>query len=233
MIKAAVITPYYKETSKILAECHASVVGQVHECLHVIVSDGHPLAEIDQWNAHHVKLPSCHNDIGSTPRLIGAYHAIGLGYDIIAFLDADNWFSENHISRVVEIIQTKNPSFVSTSRYLCRPDKSIIGICPSTNPNSFIDTNCMVFTKASFHLLHHWVLMPSYGHIIGDRIVFQHIKNSKISHFHTSEPTVYYRCNKEGVYHNLGELVPVGVEKKPNYQKSFELWIQDGNPPLK
>ena len=35
-----------------------------------------------------------HGDIGSTPRLIGSYHAIGLGVDAVAFLDADNWYGQ-------------------------------------------------------------------------------------------------------------------------------------------
>lgn len=232
MTKVAVITPYFNEAMAVLHDCHTSVVGQTHSCRHVFVADGNPLPGIDQWDADHIKLPKCHNDVGSTPRLIGAFHAIGLGYDLIALLDADNWYSADHIARVVEAFKSNDPDFISTSRYLCRPDKSIMSICPFTDPKKFIDTSCMVFAKGSFHLLSSWVLMPQYGHPISDRIMLYYISRAKLKHTHVDKHTVYYRCYKEGIYHHLGEDIPLGVVKPPNYRMLFDMWIQDGNDPL-
>lgn len=94
-MKVAVITPYYKESLDILQKCHESVKKQNHPSLHVMVADGFPVDDISQWDCNHIILPLGHNDIGSTPRLLGSYHAIGLGYDAIAFLDADNWYRED------------------------------------------------------------------------------------------------------------------------------------------
>lgn len=232
MTKVAVVTPYFDESLTVLSDCHQSVVSQSHRCLHVIVADGKPQAAIDDWNAHHIKLPHCHNDVGSTPRLIGAYHAIGLGYDAIAFLDADNWFSSDHISQVVNVIQSRDPDFLSTSRFLCRPDKSIMRDCPYTNPGKFIDTSCMIFTKRSFYLLANWVLMPKYGHPISDRIMLYYIKKAGLDHVHLEKNTVFYRCQKEGIYHHLGEEIPAGVAKAPDYKLLFDLWVEDGHEPL-
>ena len=232
MIKIAVVTPYFNESMAVLSDCHASVVSQTHSCRHVLVADGNPLSEIDQLNIDHIKLPQCHNDVGSTPRLIGAYHAIGLGYDLIAFLDADNWYSPDHISQVVEVFKSQGPEFISTSRYLCRPDRSVMSTCPFTNPQRFIDTSCMIFAKGSFHLLSNWVLMPQYGHPISDRIMLYYILRAKLKSFNIDKHTVYYRCYKEGIYHHLGEDIPVGVVKPPNYKMLFDKWIQDGNDPL-
>ena len=73
--------------------------------MHVLVADGCPQPKINQWQAEHVQLPRSHGDIGSTPRLIGCYHAIGLGVDAVAFLDADNWYREDHISNLLEAIE--------------------------------------------------------------------------------------------------------------------------------
>ncbi|MFN9547747.1 MAG: glycosyltransferase family 2 protein [Cyanobacteriota bacterium] len=232
MIKIAVVTPYFNESLSVLSDCHLSVASQTHSCLHVIVADGKPLSVIDDWNVHHIRLPHCHNDVGSTPRLIGAYHAIGLGYDAIAFLDADNWFASDHISQVVNIIKTENPDFISTNRFLCRPDKTIMCSCPFTNPKIFIDTSCMIFMRNSFPLLANWVLMPQYGHPISDRIMLYHIRQARLHHVHLEQKTVFYRCQKEGIYHHLGEDIPAGVKKAPNYKLLFDLWVEDGHEPL-
>ena len=172
--RVAVITPYYKESRAVLEQCHRSVQAQSVPCLHVLVADGHPRAAINRWDAHHVRLPRSHGDIGSTPRLIGSYHAIGLGVDAVAFLDADNWYGPDHIATLLEAMDRDQAGFVSSSRTLCRLDGSVMGPCPLSDPERFIDTNAMLFGRAAFPLLHQWVLMPDYGHLIGDRIMLHH-----------------------------------------------------------
>jgi glycosyltransferase involved in cell wall biosynthesis len=231
--KVAVITPYYKESIDDLIQCHHSVLAQSHPCLHVLVADGHPISEIDNWNAHHVKLPTNHDDIGSTPRLIGSYHAIGLGIDAVLFLDADNWFSSAHVEQMLHAYRAYKSSFVTCSRTLCRIDGSEMGVCPITNPDRFIDTNCMLIGREAFHVLHHWALMPSYGHLIGDRIMLYHLKKAGLTSIHLDSPTVYYRCKKEGLYRQMGEEIPIGATSRPDYEASFKRWEQDGNPPLR
>ena len=59
-----------------------------------------------------------------------------------------------------------------------------MGPCPLTDPERFIDTNAMLFGRSAFPLLHHWVLMPHYGHLIGDRIMLHHLKQSGIKRRH-------------------------------------------------
>ena len=142
--RVAVITPYYKEPLQVLRQCHESVLAQSEPCLHVLVADGHPRPRINRWQAEHVRLPRSHGDIGSTPRLIGSYHAIGLGVDAVAFLDADNWYRPDHIANLVTAMDEHQADFVSSSRTLCRLDGSVMGACPLTDP-AFIDTNAMLF----------------------------------------------------------------------------------------
>ncbi len=230
--QVAVITPYHREDPALLTQCHHSVRAQSVACLHVLVADGQPLAEINAWDAHHVVLPASHGDIGSTPRLIGAYHAIGLGVEAVAFLDADNWYAPHHIADLMAARHAHHAAFVSSSRMLCRLDGTPMAPCPLTDPQRFIDTNCMLFAREAFALLHHWVLMPDYGHLIGDRIMLQHVLRSGLTHSHLPTPSVYYRCGKEGLYRQLDEPIPPGVQPRPDYGASFQRWIADGNPPL-
>ncbi len=231
-MKVAVVTPYYKEPVEILRKCHESVICQSHVALHIMVADGFPNHEIDEWNVHHVILPNAHNDIGSTPRLIGSFHAIGLGYSAIAFLDADNWYRNDHIESLIKLHKKTGALFLSSSRMLCRINGSTIGECNQTDPKKFIDTNCMMFFRGSFEMLSNWVLMPSYAHLIGDRVILYKVIESGIKRAHSGLPTVYYRATKEGIYKSLGEEIPEGVMKRPDYEKSFNQWVADGNPKL-
>lgn len=228
----AVITPYHSESLSTLSTCHSSVQAQTLACLHVMVADGIPQQTVDSWDCHHVVLPVSHNDIGSTPRLIGSFHAIGLGVDAVAFLDADNWYEPEHIERLMGARRNHGAAYVSSSRMLWSLDGARMGTCPEIDPARFIDTNCMLFGKEAFHLLHHWVLMPDYGHLIGDRIIHHLVRQSGLPMAHVDAATVNYRCSKEGLYRRLGHPVPSGVLSRPDYEASFALWVADGHPPL-
>jgi len=231
-IKVAVVTPYSSESVTQLLRCYTSVRSQIYPSTHIFVADGSPSNIINDLDCHHVILPCSHHDIGSTPRLIGAIHAIGLGFDVIAFLDADNWYRNDHISSLVSCHINTKADFVSTSRFIVNPYSQVVGVCPITNPYTFIDTSCMCFFRNSFPLLHHWVTMPPYGHLIGDRIILYYLLNSGLNLHHTGLTTVYYTCNKPGIYNQLGIPVPEGCVQMPDYQSSFNKWTEEGNSPL-
>lgn len=230
--RVAIITPYHKESLEVLKRCHDSVILQSFNCLHVLVADGSKHSVLDSWNCHHVILPVNHNDIGSTPRLVGCYHAIGLGVEAVAFLDADNWYSPTHIADLMKAKEDHDAAFVSSNRMLWSLNGSLMGKCPITNPVNFIDTNCMLFGREAFNILHHWALMPPYGHLIGDRIIYHHVLRSGLTTFHVPSPTVNYSCGKEGLYKLMNEPVPFGCEKRPDYESSFKQWVNDGNQSL-
>lgn len=232
-MRVAVVTPYYKEPLEFLRRCHESVSRQSHPCLHVMVADGYPDEEVARWPVDHVVLPRAHNDVGSTPRLIGCYHAIGLGYDAVAVLDADNWYRDDHIAALVRLCDETGAAFVSSTRTLCRLDGSVMRTCHMTNPERFIDTSCMMFARPAFPTLAHWALMPEYGHLISDRIMLHHVKASGVRRAHNPEATVFYRCCKAGIYGVLGEPIPEGVQPAADCNGAMARWVEDGNPPLK
>ena len=227
-----VVTPYLNESEQVLWRCHDSVVAQSYTSIHVMVADGAPATVVDGWAADHILLPKAHGDIGSTPRLVGAVHAIGLGADAIAFLDADNWYERDHIAGLIELFAHPQAAFLSSSRTLRRRDGSVLGVCPMTDPDRFIDTNCMMFTRAAFPLLFNWVLMPHYAHLVGDRVMLQRIRESGASRAHSRRHSVNYTCAKPGLYIRMGEQPPADLGPKPPYAQADERWIADGYPPL-
>lgn len=230
--RVAVITPYYKESLAQLRKCHDSVLAQSEPCLHVLVADGHRRRRINHWRAEHVRLPRSHGDIGSTPRLIGSYHAIGLGVDAVAFLDADNWYRADHIASLLAAMDQHRADFVSSSRTLCRLDGTVMGPCPLTDQDRFIDTNAMLLGRGAFPVLHQWVLMPPYGHLIGDRVMLHHLKKAGVRRRHLNQGSVFYCCAKAGLYKQLKEQIPEHVKPRPDYEASFRQWEADGQPPL-
>jgi glycosyltransferase involved in cell wall biosynthesis len=231
-MRVAVVTPYYREPLETLRHCQLSVARQTYPCSHVMVADGFPNPALDDWAIDHIRLPRPHFDIGSTPRLVGSYHAIGLAADAIAFLDADNWYRDDHIEKLVELHKRTGASFLSSGRMLCRIDGSVMAPCPHTDPEKFIDTSAMMFTRDAFFILAQWCLMPPYAHLIGDRVMLYHVKAAGVKRAHSGECSLFYRCCREGIYRDLGQAIPPGVSPMPNYTEAFSQWVASGFPAL-
>lgn len=231
-MKVGVVTPYYGEPVEWLRACNDSVARQTHPCTHIMVADGAPFAEIDSWPADHIVLPENHDDFGSTPRLIGSNHAIALGCDAIAYLDADCWYREDHVATLVDLLISTGAGFASSGRMLCRPDGSVMRPCPEIDPDHFVDTNCMIVGRAGFPTVAMWGRIPSYGHVIGDRIMLHYFIESGIGRAHSPLPSVYYRAKRPGVYRAINEPIPEGLEVPPDYAAGHRQWEADGFPSL-
>lgn len=228
----AVITPYHREHAPILYDCHRSVRAQSVPCTHVMVADGSPSPDVQSWDIHHIVLPGPHNDYGSTPRLLGAFHAVGLGFDGVAFLDADNWYRLDHLEILLELHRHTGAAFLSSSRVLCRLDGSVMGPCQTSDGKHFIDTSCMLIMRPAFGVLANWCLMPDYAHVISDRAFLYLARAAGATFAHSPEPTLYYRCGKSDSYDLAGEQPPPGAQPPPDYQTAFRRWIADGYPSL-
>lgn len=231
-MKIAVVTPYYREDVARLVHCHRSVAGQRAPCTHIMVADGYPCAAVADWDVDHIALPRSHHDIGSTPRVIGSFHAIGLGFDGIAFLDADNWYDADHIASLLELHARTGAPFVTSSRLLCRLDGSVMGRCHMTDGTSFVDTSCMLLMRQAFGLIANWCLMPDYAQIISDRVFLFQARAAGVAMAHSDKATVHYRCGKAGNYHHFGETPPAGAEPRPDYEAALRRWEAAGNPAL-
>ena len=231
-LRVAVITPYHAEPLEMLRQAHDSVLAQTHPCVHVMVADGLPRREVDDWDALHIVLDRSHGPFGCFPRLVGAERAVAEGFDLIALLDADNWLRPDHVERLVALQAATGADFLTCGRILCRLDGSVMAPCPLTDPERFVDTSCLAYARGAFPLLPYWTQMPGYAQAICDRCVLQHAIASGVSRAHSPEPTVFYRCGKAGIYRLLGEPVPPGVSPPPDYRSAFDRWVAEGHPPL-
>ena len=191
--KPAIITPYYKENIKLIKRCHESCKSQTYKASHFLVSDGFPNPEINNWDVNHIILSEAHNDYGNTPRGIGALSAINQGFNVILFLDADNWFENKHLESVLEM-KIANLSFdiISTYRNLVLPSGEIVKSDKVDLEKKHIDTNCMIFFESSFFLLPFWTTMTKELSVIGDRIMFKRFKDNNLKIGFTEQKTVNY-----------------------------------------
>jgi hypothetical protein len=231
-MKIAVVTPYYREDLSILEHCHRSVATQSVACTHVMVADGFPSDEVARWPVEHITLPQPHHDVGSAARTVGSFHAIGLGFDGIAFLDADNWYGQEHLASLLALHRETGASFLTSSRLLCRLDGSVMGPCPTTDGVRFVDTSSMLLMRPAFGLISNWCMVPDYAHIVADRVFLYLARSTGVAMAHSGQPTVSYRCGKAGIYEDFSETPPPGVQPRPDYPSVFRRWIAEGNPPL-
>ena len=214
--KPAIITPYYKENIKLIKRCYESCKSQTYKASHFLVSDGFPNPEINNWDVNHIILSEAHNDYGNTPRGIGALSAINQGFNVILFLDADNWFENKHLESVLEM-KIANLSFdiISTYRNLVLPSGEIVKSDKVDLEKKHIDTNCMIFFESSFFLLPFWTTMTKELSVIGDRIMFKRFKDNNLKIGFTEQKTVNYRTNFK-VHYLKNEINPPKDSKELN-----------------
>ena len=208
-MKAAVITPYFKEDIDTLWRCHHSVLSQDSDCRHFLVADGFANKSIWEWDCEHLTLPTAHNDNGNTPRTIGALSAINKGYKAILFLDADNWFTPNHVSEALRL-KAGNPDLdiAVLRRQIMLPDGTTVPDDHEDVTGSHVDTSCYAFFESSFSMLPLWGMMPTFLSPICDRIMFSAIKAKQLSMEWSPIKTVYFTSNYRAHYIKAGQVPP-------------------------
>lgn len=211
-MKVAVVTPYYNTPEAWLLECHHSVRAQTHPCTHVLVADGQPQTVVDTLDAQHLRLPVNAGDYGDTPRGIGSVLAISQGFDAIAYLDADNWYDPEHIATLVALHLQTGAAVVTAARNLHRLDGSLLGPCPESNGETFVDTNCYFLSRAAFGIVPVWWMMEPWMHAVDDRVLLGYIRKARLSQAHSKRPTVAYRTAFKFHYRRAGEIPPPGAK---------------------
>ena len=223
MSKFAVVTPYFKEAKPLLERCIGSVKRQTLKADHILVSDGHPQAWLDGTGTRHIRLDRAHDDFGNTPRGIGAQLAISEGYQGIAFLDADNWFDDDHLEvccRAAESLSGKyiDCDYVIAQRRMVRPDLTVID---AQEESGHVDTSCFFFLPGSYFMIPYWNLMPQQFSLMGDRIFFRHLAAKGLTSARTRKVTVNYLNLWESTYLFRGERPPEGAKPNADPSKAF------------
>ncbi|MEO0035631.1 MAG: hypothetical protein RLZZ501_1654 [Pseudomonadota bacterium] len=225
--RIAVVTPYYKEASEILAECHDSVTAQSVPCTHFMVADGFPNTVVDGWGGvEHLALSRAHANNGNTPRAIGSMSAIAQGFDAIAYLDADNWFRSDHLERMLELHRSKGVSICTSNRTMHRLDGSILYCDLENDGVTFVDTSCFFLTRRAFRLAALWGMMPNQLSPLCDRIFWQAVQSSRLPRAHSREATVAFRTRYASHYAFAGEEPPPGAVSPEQFSRPARWWSE-------
>jgi glycosyltransferase involved in cell wall biosynthesis len=213
-MRIAVITPYYETPPDWFAQCLDSVVAQTLPCTHIVIADGIADPLVDDYPVQHIVLDTNHGDYGNTPRGIGSVSAMGQGFDAIAYLDADNWITPDHLERLVSASeQAGNTAIASCARNLVRLDGSLLQRCPEVDGEAFVDTSCLFLRRPAFSVIPVWWLTPAKYRWVGDRVLWQHIVKMKLPRVHSSHPTLQYRTSFKSHYRRMGEEPPEGTRE--------------------
>lgn len=223
-LRVAVVTPYYKETPEVLRQCHDSVLAQTHPATHYMVADGHPQGQVAGWDAKHIQLPDAHGDNGNAARAIGSVSAINQGYDVIAYLDADNWYREDHLERMIALHHERGAVICSSNRTMHRLDGSLMYCDVESDGVRFVDTSNLVLMRDAFRLTALWGMMPKKLSPICDRIFWQAVLASKLPRAHDKAPTVAFRSRYADHYRICGEASPADAVTSDAFQRPMQWW---------
>ncbi|MEH3147813.1 MAG: glycosyltransferase family A protein [Methylobacterium frigidaeris] len=208
-MQIAIVTPYHNENIALIRQAHESVLAQDFTCRHIMVADGNPRGEINDWNCEHIVLPAPHRDWGDFARGIGAMHAIHDNVDFVAFLDADNWLEPNHISSLAVQALNSGTAVTISRRSLRRLDGSLMRrICPESEGDKFADTGTILFHRSILDVISLWARMPRDLGSIGDQVIWGAIKTRGYPCAHTGLPTLNYRTKFASHYQLQNEEPP-------------------------
>jgi glycosyltransferase involved in cell wall biosynthesis len=207
-MKAAVITPYHGESSAVLQRCHKSVLDQTVDVRHILVSDGMANAEIDAWNVDHHLLPCAHDDAGATPRAMAALSAFSQGYEVVFFLDADNWYEPQHVQIMIDVLKESGADAAIGTRTIRSRDGTLMYVDTiESNGENMIDTNTWALTARSLPYLHTWIVPPA-QRLWSDRSFDHAMRNSGLTIARCHVPTVAYVTRWAWHYQHAGLQIP-------------------------
>jgi glycosyltransferase involved in cell wall biosynthesis len=225
MPRIAVITPYYKEDTAVLRQCHESVLAQGVDADHILVADGFPNAAVGGWRARHVILPGAHGDNGNTPRGLGSMLAEAEGYDFIAYLDADNWYHPGHLSSLLQRFRQSAAPVCTSLRTFHLPDGTALPVSdPDENLLEHVDTSCYLIHRWAFGLTTLWSRMPRQVSPICDRIFYSAILKERYALASTRERSVAFRTLYTPHYMAAG-LKPPPDAKPPELLEPSYAWL--------
>lgn len=214
-LKVAVITPYFRSDVTKLMRCCESVAKQTYACDHILVADGEVQDVFADYKVTHMQLPHNVGNSGATPRGLGGQYAFVQGYDVVAFLDADNWYELEHIEKAVQIFQKTECDVVFASRHVVFPDGEVLQTPdPQDEKDLHVDTNCYVFSKRVAYLMAVWAMWPKEFGVGEDRVMRMVIRRKQIKAMRMLTKTVWYETNW-AIHYSLAKKKPVSPLRQP------------------
>lgn len=124
-----------------------------------------------------------------------------LNSEYVMFLDEDNWWDEDHVASLIELIENKKLDWAYSLRkiytqggkFVTNDNCENIGPYPSFShwPN-LVDTNCYAFKRSTIaQTAHNW-----YHPLRADRYFYKHLAEAFPNYKSTGQYTVNYRLNE-------------------------------------
>lgn len=212
-MKVAVITPYYREGLETLERCMESVAKQGVNAVHILVSDGHPNDYLNTRDVLHIENRIHFSDNGNTPRAMGAMAAVSMEVDFIAFLDADNWFMENHLTNMIDSCNKTHADIMTCKRvFYCLKGFEMNYKERMEDEYLHVDTSCFLFHRYAFKHVTVWSQIPAPLSTIGDRVFLQYLIHQRCRIRSTGRHSVAFSSQYLGHYLNAR----MDVSKYPN-----------------
>jgi glycosyltransferase involved in cell wall biosynthesis len=172
-----------------------SVHNQTHPCQHYVVFDGVVARKHFQIpdSVHTIELPVATGKNGIMNGGICAAAAFLVTEDYICFLDDDNWFDPDHIQTMMDVIGDKAYCYSLRKLYdgdtfFANDDGESLG-----HHGQMVDVNCFLFKREVC-----CGIAPLWYHtngklMVGDRMVWQALKDNNTPWAATGRYTVNYR----------------------------------------
>ena len=194
-----VATPVFAENKSLIERNIESVQSQASSFVkieHILCQDGvsNLAKRLLRRNAESVQWMQCrynHSDYGDYVRRLGTRIANFRKARQSLFLDADNYWSEEHLHKVIKVHEQKRKNIVISNRVLLTDLENY------SWAGKFFDTNTITLFNEHKTIGLNWGIYPRELSIIGDRIMSHYIKK----HFqneiaYTDAATIFYRHGK-------------------------------------
>jgi hypothetical protein len=179
-----------------------------------MIGDGPNASKIEIPSARIYRLKKHFNDFGESPRRFGVRCALKEGFNVIAFLDADNWYFPHHLASLLEAHKQSGAKVCTARRVFVDLNGAAFALCDLSDGRTFCDTNCIAF----FGPATQWALYSRYVgkklRPIHDRILWTAIRNAEEQVAHTGNYSVAYRCKYHSPYLKLGHPLPQGLPRR-------------------
>jgi len=158
--KVAVITPYRGEAVGMLERCTRSVQAQRCAATHFVIGEDLPQLGPGAYDGViPFPLPPIADERGNVSRGIGAILAFQLGFDAVAFLDADCWWAPDHLARQLDTLQAQ-PADMVVGRV--GPYPVTEGVVPAASQPQALDdvANAALIASSAAFLGVRWAHLP-------------------------------------------------------------------------
>lgn len=214
-LRVAIVTPYFRIDPEKLKRCCESVAAQTCPSDHILVADGEPQVIPNEFTPIHIALPENVGNCGATPRGFGGIYAFAQGYDVVAFLDADNWYEPDHVAQALEAMAKDDLDVAFAKRHIVFPDGDVLQVeDPQDRDQTHVDTNCYIISKTAAPLMGMMALYPKEFGAGEDRYLRLIVDGMKFKTGYVDKKTVWYETNW-GFHYKLAEKKPLQPIRRP------------------